>query len=376
VLTVLTGATGFFGSHLLVRLLRRPGQVTALVRQDGETGWRRLESALRATGEPLPGDLRERVRLERADIAEPLLGLTPERHRELARGMDALWHSAADIDLVAPGDRLTRVNVEGTRRVLDLAAAAPANALRVVLISTAFVAGGRLEGTVREDELDDRHGFLTRYEASKYAAERVARGWAREHGRPVTVLRPAVLVTDRPLPVGAPRHPLADVGARLSMLARHDPSRLFPGTAPGGPVVVRVPGREDAVLNLLPVEYAAQAAVRVATREPASLVETFHLTHPYGTPVRGCLDAMRDVCPWLDVQLTPDTAPGSLGPTGQRVAGLLGGIHPYTSGRRRYDRTTLLAALAGAVRDPAPLDARYLNSAFKSAALSPQPSTA
>ncbi|MFI1184270.1 SDR family oxidoreductase [Streptomyces sp. NPDC020799] len=319
-LTVFTGATGFLGSHLLVRFLRHPGQVTALVRQDGEEGWQRLERALLATGQPMPGELRKRVRLERADIAEPLLGLSPERHGELAQQADAIWHSAAAIELVAPVEHLTRVNVEGTRRVLDLAAAARGRRPRVVLVSSAYVAGGRLEGTVREDELDDRHGFLTPYEASKYAAEQVARVWAHAHDHPVTVLRPGVLLTDRRLPAGAPRHPLADVGARLSVLARHDPSRLFPGTVPGGSLRWKIPGRDDAVLNLLPIEYAARAAAHIALREPARLVETFHLTHPYNTPVRDCLDVMRGICPWLDVRIDSQATPGALDPAGRAVS--------------------------------------------------------
>ncbi|MFJ5302643.1 SDR family oxidoreductase [Streptomyces sp. NPDC088350] len=375
-LTLLTGATGFLGSHLLAQLLRRPGQVTALVRQDGEGGWQRLERALRATGEAVPDDLRARVRLERADIAEPLLGLTPERHRELAGQADAVWHSAAAIDLVAPDHRLARVNVDGTRHVLDLAAAAPGHRPRVVLVSTAYVAGGRLDGTVRESELDDSHGFLTPYEASKYAAEQVARAWARTHRRPVTVLRPGILVSDRPLPAGAPRHPLAEAGARLSMLARRDPSRLVPEATPGRPLPVRIPGREDAVLNVLPVEYAARAAARLALREPAAPVETFHLTHPHDTPVRECLDLMRDVCPWLDVRIDPQAVPGPLDPAVRRLAGLMGGIHAYTSVRRRYDRGGLLEALAGAVPDPIPLDARYLSAALAAAVSSPQPVSA
>ncbi|SEP69646.1 thioester reductase domain-containing protein [Streptomyces sp. yr375] len=375
-LTVLTGATGFLGSHLLAQLLRRPGQVTALVRQGGDAGWQRLERALRATGEGVPDDLRARVRLERADVAEPFLGLAPERHRELAGQADAVWHSAAVIDLVAPDSSLARVNVDGTRHVLDLVAAAPGRRPRVVLVSTAYVAGGRLDGTVREDELDDRHGFLTPYEASKHAAEQVARAWAREHRHPVTVLRPGVLVSDRALPAGASRHPLAETGARLSVLARHDPSRLVPGATPGHPLAVRIPGRADAVLNLLPVEYAARAAARLALREPAAPVETFHLTHPYDTPVRACLDVMRDVCPWLDVRIDPQAAPGPLDPAVQRLAGLMGGIHAYTFVRRRYDRSALLAALAGAVPDPVPLNTRYLRAAFEAATPSPLPATA
>ncbi|MET7568981.1 SDR family oxidoreductase [Streptomyces sp. NPDC005492] len=383
-LTVLTGATGFLGSHLLVRLLRHPGEVTALVRRDGEAGWQRLERALAATGEPVPDDLRTRVRLERADLAEPLLGLTPDRHRELARQADAVWHSAATLDLATSLDDLAEVNVEGTRRVLDLAAASPGPLPRVVVVSSAYVAGGRLEGTVREDELDDSQGFLTPYEESKHAAEQVVHAWAREHRHPVTVLRPAVLTTDRPLPSGAPRHPLAEAGARLALLARLDRSRLFPGTGidSDDPLTVPIPGHEGAGLNLVQVEYAAEAAVRLALRAPDPapdrLVETFHLTHPRDTPVRDCLAVMRELCPWLEPRIDPRATLRSLGPGESALLRAMGGVHAYTYVRRRYDRTALLGALKGCVPDPPAPDIRYLAAAFRGAlpARRPDPATA
>ncbi|TSB36994.1 NAD-dependent epimerase/dehydratase family protein, partial [Streptomyces benahoarensis] len=360
VLTVLTGATGFFGSHLLIRLLQRPGEVTALVRQDGDAGRRRLEHALRATGEPLPEDLHTRVRLLRADLTEPLLGLSPERHRELAGQADVIWHNAAVIDLAAPLEQVMRVNVEGTRRVLELASAAPGPLPRVLYTSSSYVAGGRLEGTVLEDDLDDRYGFRTPYEQSKYAAEQAVRGWAHDRNHPVTVLRPSVLTTDRALPRNAPLHPLAEVGARLSLLSRLGPSRLFPGATPDTPAVVEVPGRADAMMNLVPVEYAAEASVHVALRTPQRLVETFHLTHPRETPVSACLDAMRDLCPWLDLRVGPD-APSHTSEHGtQQLAQLLGGIHPYTRLHRTYDRTALLDALGHALPDPPAPDRNYL----------------
>ncbi|WP_399084076.1 SDR family oxidoreductase [Streptomyces sp. BBFR2] len=376
-LTVLTGATGFFGSHLLIRLLRYPGEVIALVRQDGAAGRRRLEDALRATGEPLPDDLHSRVRLIRADVTEPLLGLSPETHRDLASRTGTIWHNAAVIDLAAPLEQVTRVNTEGTRRVLELAsAAAPGPLPRILYTSTSYVAGGRLEGTVLEDDLDDSHGFLTPYEQSKHSTEQSLRDWAHAHSHPVTVLRPSVLTTDRALPRKAPLHPFAEVGARLALLARLGPSRLVPGASADNPMVVEVPGRTDARMNLLQVEYAAEASVQIALRPAKRLVETFHVTHPRETPVAVCLDAMRDLCPWLDVRLRPD-APAPVTEEGvQQLTHLLGGIHPYTQLHRSYDRTALLDALDHALPEPPEPDRAYLSAVLRSApsaALAPTP---
>jgi thioester reductase-like protein len=111
--------------------------------------------------------------------------------RRLAGQLDAVWHSAGNVRLNDDLAVLRRVNVDGTRHVLDLVGAA-AGRPALFQVSTAFVAGSRIRGTVYEDELDHGTGSENSYEQSKYEAEVLVREWSARHDRPVTVLRPGI----------------------------------------------------------------------------------------------------------------------------------------------------------------------------------------
>ncbi|MFI1259027.1 SDR family oxidoreductase [Streptomyces netropsis] len=369
-MTALTGATGFLGSHLLERILRKPGDVVALVRDDGAAGWARVETALLATGHPLPSDLRNRLRLEYADLRAPQLGMTPERYQGLAESLSAMWHCAGMIGLLAPREELHRVNVRGTRHVLELAAAARRSP-RVIHVSTAFVAGARMHGVVQEDNLDDQYGFLTPYEESKFRAECEVRRWAWHHERPVLVMRPSILLTDRPVPPGGPRHPHAVIGARLAILTDSERTRRLAGASPNGTLTVRLPRLPGSGNNFVQVEYAAEAMTRLADRAPTRFVQTFHITHPRNTPSQEVADALCRVFPWLRVDgdslgpwIAGDSAAGAR-PADRFLSVLFGGTTRYCGVGRHYDRTCLREALEDDVPDPVPISPDYLDATFR-----------
>lgn len=369
----LTGATGFLGSHLLSELLRLNLPVIALVRQKPQLARTRLHWAVAATGAG-PEQLRRlaRVRLVQADLEQPLLGLDPDAFQRLAHEIDIIWHSAAHIDLQAPEHRARRVNVDGTRRILQLAETAD-RPPHLVHISSAFVAGRRPSGTVAEDDLDDTHGFVNHYEQSKYEAEVLIRDWAATHPARVTVLRPSVLVTSRPLAPRAPRHPHAIVGARVAVLASRGLQRLARQAGQSLPtqrMTARIAANPHAAINILPIEYATPALLRLATAPHPGGVRTHHVVHPTDTPATTCLQALVGDFPDLDVRTVPHLPdPTPLEELLERLSPVAFG---YLAVGRRYDRKALNAADAAAgITPPAPLDRAYLARTF--ATHSPQP---
>ncbi|QSY49562.1 SDR family oxidoreductase [Streptomyces griseocarneus] len=348
-LIVITGATGFLGSHLLPHLLATGEPVTALVRDEPPSALRRLLRAVAAVGDgrALLDDLPSRVRFLRADLSAPALGLSGHEHRELAGAARQIWHCAALTTMTADPSLLRHVNVEGTRRVLELAGAAPR--ARLLHVSTAYVCGAR-QGLVREDDLDDGAGFLNPYEESKFAAERLVRSWAREHGQPVTVFRPSVLVSDRRRPPRTPRHPLSVLGRGLRLLAEEA----------GPPAPVGLAGSSAATTNLLPATYAARAMAAVAAAPPGHACDTYHVVHAVDTPVTDVLEAMSDVCPDLSVRLTADPRP-----LDARFAELTAGFHRYAASAVRFDRTRL-DTVAPLPAPPPPVTRDYLRKALSS----------
>ncbi|WP_407662838.1 SDR family oxidoreductase [Mycobacterium tilburgii] len=130
--------------------------------------------------------------------------------------MDAILHCAGIIELDADLDDLRRTNVGGTTRILELAESG-GRAPDLFHVSTAFVAGKRCSGLIRETELGDDQGFENNYERSKFESGSLVRDWARRTGRRVVVLRPSTLIVDRLPHPDFPLHPLylpVDIGGQ------------------------------------------------------------------------------------------------------------------------------------------------------------------
>ncbi|WP_310718965.1 SDR family oxidoreductase [Streptomyces lydicus] len=374
-----TGATGFLGAHLLAALLRRDDRpVCALVRGDPETARDRLLRAVRSTGSRCEEtDFRRRVTPVPVELTAPRLGLSAAEHSALAWRTQEVWHCAADTSPLGRAAALHRTNVEGTGRILELLAAG-ARGTRLFHISTAFVAGKRREGVVPEDALEERYGFATAYEESKFRAEESVRRWARDTGRAAVVFRPALLVTGRPAQPGEPRHWLAVQAARTSLLGQQDRALVLRAAGPAAedlsfPYTARMPGRPDALVNLLQVDWAVAAMLRCATREAAG-VETFHVTHPQDCSVQWLLRLALEPCDWLDIELDPELVPERMRPLERSLMRLAAGLTPHWWSRRRYDRTRLAAATAG-LEPPGELTAEYVRAGM-SDAVSAAPSPA
>jgi long-chain acyl-CoA synthetase len=256
---LLTGATGFLGMELLVRYLELTDRrVYALVR--GAHG-REVATRVRRTLVWLFGadhPYSERVVGVRGDITHPGLGLGGKRD-ELAEQVSEVVHGAASVSFELGLEASRAVNVEGTRRVLELAERCEQRGglRRFSYISTAYVAG-EYAGRFSEDELDVGQAFRNGYERSKFEAESLV---SRSRGRlPVTVLRPSIVVGER------------HTGWTASFNVLYWPLRAFSRGA-----YVALPARRDAPVDVVSVDYVADAIFALAQAREAEGA-TFHLT--------------------------------------------------------------------------------------------------
>ena len=163
---LVTGATGFTGAHLARTLARAGDSVAALVRP------RSVERAASLKSEGIEirvGDLSDAASVERA-----------------VAGCELVYHIAATYR--EPGQSNSayrRVNVEGTRHVLEAARAAGVR--RVVHCST-----GGVHGHVESPPADENAPFSPGdiYQRTKLDAERLAAEFGRSSGLDVVVARP------------------------------------------------------------------------------------------------------------------------------------------------------------------------------------------
>lgn len=247
----LTGATGFVGTQLVQELLRtRPGARLALLIRPGKG-----QSAEERANAIVPRAERERVEAVSGDVSQPNCGLEPAAYNRLADVTTRVIHSAATVRFDHSLDEARRMNVEGTRNVLDLGARA--SGLRsFAYVGTAYVAGQRT-GLVREDELFVTQGYRNTYEQSKAEAEALVR--SRMDSLPAVILRPSIIVGD------------SRTGVTSSFKMMYWPLKIYARR-----LWRTVPGYPDAVLDIVPVDFVTASVAHLAFEE-AALGSTVHL---------------------------------------------------------------------------------------------------
>jgi long-chain acyl-CoA synthetase len=193
---LLTGATGFLGMELLVRLLERSDRdvVTIVRAEDDRAAEARMSGVLDTLFAPdeVPA-MRGRVRAVAGDLERRGLGLAAATRDRLTSEISAVAHCAASISFTLALDDARRINVGGTHAVLSLASEAHARGAleRVVHVSTAYVAGERV-GRVRESQRYVGQSFRNTYEQTKLEAESLV----NNSDLPAAILRPSIVVGD------------------------------------------------------------------------------------------------------------------------------------------------------------------------------------
>lgn len=260
---LLTGATGFLGTHIASRLIKETDHdIVALVRAaDKETAIRRLSRAW-VDWQELVNSLDGRVQVLTGNTSEAYLGIDETEYRKLVHSITHIIHTAADLRLNAPIDELRKANVEGTANILKLAQDVHQDhgLKRLSHVSTAYVAGGRT-GTVSEDALSDKYGFYSKYELSKYEGEQLVQQAKKQ--LPISVFRPGEVVGD------------SKTGAIKTFNTIYFPLRLYLGKRP-----VVIPVNPSMRINMIPVDYVADVITRL-TFIPEAEGLNFHLVVPW-----------------------------------------------------------------------------------------------
>ncbi|WP_280233451.1 thioester reductase domain-containing protein [Nocardia cyriacigeorgica] len=187
---LLTGATGFLGSHVLLDLLRHSdAHVACLVRADDDAAAvQRLGAALASFQLPWSAEVRRRVTVLAGDIRKPRLGLSEENWNTLAEEADAIVNVAAAVDFLRGYSSLRQSNVLGPLTLAELAATGRSKPLHHISSVAVFNELG-IESMGEDDPVAHIDKLVAGYDQSKWAAEAALRR-AREHGVVVTFLRP------------------------------------------------------------------------------------------------------------------------------------------------------------------------------------------
>jgi dihydroflavonol-4-reductase len=178
--TLVTGGTGFIGSHVVRELARRGDDLRLLVREGSDAGHPSEFEWERATGDVLDRD----------------------SVRKAMKGVERVFHIAGTTSMrTRARDRVVEVNVEGTRNVME--EALRAGVVRATLTSSSSAVGAAKPG----ETIDENHPFTVgrlgiAYINSKHEAELVSMRAAAK-GLPLVIVNPSfVLGPDDPNPSG------------------------------------------------------------------------------------------------------------------------------------------------------------------------------
>lgn len=341
---LLTGATGFLGSHLLAELLATGRRVCCLVRADSvEDGRERVRHAFEkfAIDTARLGE----VMFRPGDLSQPGFGLGAEYER-LARSVAEVYHAAAHINFVVPYHTVKRTNVDGLRHLLDFCGV---NRTPLRLISTMGVfPPDSTSGLVAEDAVPgDPSSLGIGYSQSKWVAEHLALR-AREAGLPVTLHRVGRIGGHSH--TGACRH---DDFFWLQMKSVAVLSR-YPDDLLAAPPV-----------DLLPVDYVARAIVRLSSGKPDN--ENWHLYHQEGLRWPEIIETIREE----GYDAEPSSRAIWMAALEQRAeAGGLGSLVPFMRegvmrlGKHTFDNEKTRRALAELGCPPPEADTGWLHRMF------------
>ena len=252
---LLTGATGFLGSFLLRELLdRTTAEVFCLVRASGlEAAEQRIQQSLDGYG-LWEERLRDRIRPVPGDLAQPLLGLTPDRFDRLAKQVQVIYHNGARVNIMESYAQLRAANAVGVQEVLRLAVLHQLKPVHYVSTLSTVVAGPEDPELLPEEwESDPQLLGASGYVRSKWVAERIIR-LAHERGIPTAIYRTARISGDSRTGAVADRDAFWHyVRACIEIGARPLPDHPD----------------DDLQENLVPVDFVAGALVRLAGSRPA-----------------------------------------------------------------------------------------------------------
>ncbi len=303
---VITGANGVLGRNLLFEFIKRhlpyPDSLELILlgRSNGHGSLRRrMRDILLHDGRSYMGDApdaarllseyhQSRIRYVHADLDRTGLGIDREGLRILRGGpIDRFFHVAALTDLrtsSVSARALRRTNVDGTRKVLDLASSLDVGEFSYV--GSAYCCGD-VAGRIAPDFINRTGRFRNPYEEAKLDAELQVRRFAARTGIRCRYFRPSIVCGRLIEPVLGSIGKFGVFYSVAAFLVRMKRSLLPQGACLyDSPLHVdlRIRWDPNAALNIVPGDYAAKVMYQVCAQDDPG--ESYHIVNERPLPVR------------------------------------------------------------------------------------------
>ena len=260
---LLTGATGFLGTHLLEELIRSTkGKIYCLIRStDHKPAEERLKNhALQGIKCILTKYLLDRIVYVLGDLSKPNLGLSPEKYQELSSNVDVIYHNGAYVHHIYDYKMLRASNVLSTKELIKFASVKKEKG--IVYISTLVAANDRDDDGNLEEDFPKKfpQDMISGYQQTKWVSEKLLHE-AHMRNIPVIIFRPSTITGHEK--------------TGTSSFENDHFLRLVKGCMQLG-----LAPSLDEPIDLLPVDFVSRSMVKISLREQA-IGKVFNITSPY-----------------------------------------------------------------------------------------------
>ena len=266
----ISGITGLLGSYLAKELLSKGYKVIALARSSkGKSAKQRAFEILKFVYGKRWNQEHINLSLEiiDGDIVNPGLGISDTHlYRYLSLETDIIIHCAALTELRAPWQEIRKVNIDGTRNILEFAMFARkiGKLKKFNHISTIYVAG-TTKKKFTENDLVFGQKFNNAYEKSKFEAEVLVNKYMRK-GLKTAIFRPSMIIGD------------SESGKTNNFRLFYQPLHYFVNE-----IFEKYPGDLSSTQNLINVDVAASSIAMLVESEESPV---YHIISPKNIALR------------------------------------------------------------------------------------------
>ncbi|MFC0523640.1 SDR family NAD(P)-dependent oxidoreductase [Pontibacillus salicampi] len=315
---LITGATGFLGKQLTLRLLDEGHTVYAIARNQ-----RKADSLLHA----VPEETRGNLFIVEGDLTEPLAGISEQNVKMLRNTIDTVYHSAAYLSFNSEEREKTfHINVNGTKNMLELTKAIEAP--NFFYVSTAYTLGTKLHAKEELHPVDQ--SFVNAYEESKCHAEHLVMEY--EDCFNVNIFRPSIIIGDSETGEADTSFALYGVIRGLEILKKRTDrkkelqERTFKFLC-----------TEDTSQNFIPVDYVVTVLTTALHTKHAHTI--YHITNPNPPTNRLLFEMVKEKLDFPNIEMVPSDYSGELTKEEQAFNAPMSVFRPYWSKKISFDDT-------------------------------------
>ncbi|AOZ93093.1 non-ribosomal peptide synthetase [Paenibacillus crassostreae] len=276
---LLTGATGYLGSHLLYELIQRSeATVYCLVRSSGnDDPYQRLVGIMKNYfGDSIGSKLEGRVIAIQGDLEKENLGLIDEVAALLQDKIDSIIHCAAEVKHFGDAEYFARVNVESTNRLLSFARGK--EHVRFHFVSTLGIPedlalSDQWNTFAEQDAYDYSVSIENVYTNSKLEAEKLVVRTCEEEGVAATVYRVGNLSCH------------SETGAFQNNINNNAFYRMLKAM-----LLLKKAPQVRWQVDLTPINYAGQAITALALSDD-TVGKMFHICNPVQIPYEEMIES-------------------------------------------------------------------------------------